>query len=317
MSIPKVIVTMPRCGLVWPEAMISKLVPSCWNVPEEDRVEIFGQADANSSLLPHVFNDLLKEAMVHRDRGEVTHLAMLHSDIEAVGYWLTELWKIMRRLGLAAVSAVSPIKDHWTDTTFAGRTSTAFGIRDDPWVVHRFVKLEDRQPMIDVGLETFQPRDVCKPGEVLLINTACMLLDLTHPCWEVPAYEGDGNLFSFSFRNRLCRDVEQKYTTWVRSEDWEMSRHLDRCGAPYAATWAVKIKHHGYSYWTNYPEEPKVDPDREKTRPSTVVRMRPGDRRAIIARVAELAADGEASWPEVDELLRKYDLSPDDAELAS
>jgi len=254
---PKVMVVMPRYGMVYPEPMISKMVPSSWNVPAEDRVQLVAQADASSSLLPHAFNEVLKEAYRMRDSGQLTHLAMIHADIAPEGYWLNQLWRLMRDRGDVAISAVVPIKDHWTDTSYAGRTSTAFSPRHDPYIVSRYIRMADRQKMIDAGLETFGPKDVCEEGEVLLINSGLMLLDLRHPCWDVPAYEGEGNVFSFAFRTRICKDLKGEYSTWVRSEDWEMSRHLDRCGAPYSSTWSIRLKHFGHDYWPSYPETPE------------------------------------------------------------
>lgn len=231
---PRVYVAMPRYGLVVPEAMVGKIIASANNAPPEDMVAIAAHGDCSSSLLPHSFNHMLAEALDLRDQGKVTHLAMIHSDLAPSGFWLNTLWRIMRTRGDDLVSAVVPIKDQTFD-----RTSTAIGDREDPWVLKRYVECRDRKTLP----ETFNHADVCSPDEVLLVNTGLMLADLRRPYW---------NDFAFEFKTRITRDEDGKRTPWVRPEDWEMSRLLDRHGAPYSATWAVRVKHGGFAWWDSH-----------------------------------------------------------------
>jgi len=239
---PRVFLAMPRYGLVAPEAMIGKIVASTASAPEEDQVAIVSHGDCSSSLLPHSFNIMLAEALDMRDRGQITHFAMIHSDIAPRGYWLNELWRIMRTRGDDLVSAVVPIKDQ-----IPGRTSTAISDRKNPWAIKRFVTLRDRLTLP----ETFSRLEVCNPGEVLLVNTGLWLADLRRPYW---------NDFAFSFHTRITRDESTgKRTAWVRPEDWELSRKLDAAGAPYSATWAVQLRHLGHYWWDSHAVPPLDD----------------------------------------------------------
>lgn len=233
-SRPRVFVAMPRYGLIAPESMIGKLVASSRDAADDDAVTIVAHGDCSSSLLPHSFNLQFAEALDLRDRGEVTHFAMIHSDVAPSGYWLNDLWRIMRTRGDDVVSAVVPIKDQ-----VPGRTSTAVGWRSDPWSVKRFIHLDDRASMP----ETFGPRDVCGDDEVLLVNTGLWLADLRRPYWD---------RFAFGFQTRIIKDDSGKRSAWVRPEDWEMSRMLDSESAPYSATWAVKLRHLGVYWWDNH-----------------------------------------------------------------
>lgn len=208
------------------------------------------RAHASSSVLPNCFNELFSTALTMRDAGKVTHFAMCHSDIIAPPGWLDALYAEMWSHGLDAVSAVVPIKGP------TGRTSTAVGSESDRWRVNRCVYLKDRATLP----ATFTARDVCRPGagEVLLINTGLMLLDLRRPWWDD---------FAFQFHSRIKRttrgDGATAYVCEARSEDWEMSHHLHEAGAKYGATWRVRLRHEGLNRWPNYDDPappPGVEP---------------------------------------------------------
>lgn len=191
----------------------------------------------SSSVLPHTFNTLLGAALDARDRGEVTHLAMAHSDILAEPGWLDGLWAEMQTTGADLVSAVVPIKEGST------RTSTAIGLEADPWAVVRCLHLEDRADMP----ETFGPADVCGAGEVLLLNTGLFLADLRRPWWDD---------FAFTFHCRLSRQPDGTRVAESRPEDWELSRHLHAAGAKIRGTWKVRLSHEGLRRWPNSIEAP-------------------------------------------------------------
>jgi hypothetical protein len=160
---------------------------------------------------------------------------MAHSDIVAEPGWLDTLWSEMWLYNLDLISAVVPIKGP------TGRTSTAIGSTSDPWKVHRCIFDKDRKRYPP----TFGPEHVCAPGEVLLVNTGLMLLDLRRPFWDD---------FAFSFHDRI-RKTPSGRVAENRSEDWEMSHFLHRVGARYMATWRPKLSHEGIKRYKNYQGE--------------------------------------------------------------
>jgi hypothetical protein len=190
-----------------------------------------------SSVLPHAFNELLAQALMLRDDGRITHFAMIHADVEAPRGWLDTLYGEMWTRGLAAISAVIPIKNQ------DGRTSTSIGDVNNRWAVRRCIHLHEREMLP----ATFTAKDVCKDGELLLINTGLMLLDLRYEFW---------NTFAFQFHNRIVQAADREgnsgYMAQQRTEDWEMSHDLHAAGLPYGATWRVKVKHHGRGTWDSH-----------------------------------------------------------------
>jgi hypothetical protein len=213
-------------------------------------VQLLMQKGSCSSALPDAFNGVLCGALDLRDKGAdlpdgskvyATHLAMIHADVAAQPYWLDILWSEMERLNADAISVAIPIKED-THTV----TSTAVGKIDDPWNKDvRHIKLADRGSLP----ETFGPEDVCMPGELLLINTGCMLLDLRKPYWDD---RGDGQPFGFELISRVTKNKDGEREYFTRPEDWEMSRMLHRNKASYYATWKVKCQHFGTGVWRNF-----------------------------------------------------------------
>lgn len=227
---PQVVLVTPHYGNVsmgWHNTL---------NKAVRDRraVHAVREACCSSSVLPLAFNQCLAVALNLRDEGVVTHMAMVHSDIIASPGWLDLLWSEMWTHNLDLISAVVPIKGP------AGRTSTAIGSEDDPWVVKRcfFDRDRKRYPL------TFTAKDVCRDGEVLLVNTALFLADLRRPWWDN---------FAFQLHSRVVKKPDG-YIAECRSEDWEMSHHLHKAGAKYAATWKPKLFHEGNARYPNYDE---------------------------------------------------------------
>lgn len=194
------------------------------------------RAHVTNSVLPHAFNQLLALALDERDKGDITHFAMCHSDIIATPGWLDVLWAEMAAHDADLVSAVVPIKE---DST---RTSTAIGLEADPWQVVRSVHLEDRGSLP----ETFGPEEACRPGEVLLVNTGLFLADLRKPWWDD---------FAFGFQTRIRKGPDGRIAE-SRPEDWELSRHLHQAGARVRATWKVQLGHEGSYRFPNFLGEP-------------------------------------------------------------
>ena len=232
---PRAFVVMPYYGMVEPGAVEAYAAPNNYpKWPKHHQIAVGRWSRASSSGAPHCFNILLTQALDARDRGEVTHLAMIHQDLIPIdGQWLNRLYAEMVDNDLQVISAVAAIKND------EGKTSCATGPADDPWTVRKYVKICDRLQMP----QTFSSETVCRDGEVLLINTGCMLADLWLPCWDD---------FAFNFVCRIGRDKDGNRQAQFRPDDWEMSRHLHRNGVRYGATWAVRLDHAGAKFYPNY-----------------------------------------------------------------
>lgn len=232
---PQVFLGMPRYGAVAMGAARNFCAPSssAEHVPNDVKVRVVAWSEHSTSLLTLGFNVLLGEALCWRDQGRCTHFAMIHSDIEPAAMWLNALWAEMRRTGADLISAVVPLKDH------TGRTSTAISRVDNPWKLERYIMLADR----DWLPSTFAAKDCCKEGEELLVNTGLWLADLRRPWWDD---------FAFHAVDRILKREDGTREASCRSEDWEMSRHLNRAGAKVVATWVVPLAHHGGGVFHNH-----------------------------------------------------------------
>lgn len=229
-EVPRVVLVTPHYGAV----SMGLHITLNKAVRDHSMIQAVREVQCSSSVLPHAFNGCLAAALDLRDQGHVTHMAMVHSDISAAPGWLDILWSEMWVGGLDLISAVVPIKGP------SGRTSTAIGREDDPWCVSRCIYDGDRKryPL------TFTARDVCGPGEILLVNTGLFLADLRRPWWDD---------FAFAFHGRIKKTPAGRVPE-CRSEDWEMSHHLHKAGARYAATWKPKLFHEGSAKYPNYDE---------------------------------------------------------------
>jgi hypothetical protein len=232
-DVPKVAVVAPRYAAV--ELGAAKGYCSPGGPEDLPAVDIASWNDAATSATPHCFNMLLAGALDARDRGEVTHLAMIHSDVEPRGPWLNRLWAEMWAHQAHLVSVVIPIKTMEVDIT-----STAIGELDDPWKVRRHISTADRLTTLPM---TFGPEHCCGPDEVLMVNTGLFFADLRHPAWDL--------FVGFEFKTRIHPE-ERPRLAQFRPEDWEMSRHLQAHGARVMGTWAVKVIHHGSHGWKNW-----------------------------------------------------------------
>lgn len=239
---PVVFLAAPRCGLIHPGSAQGVYQTA---LAESSAASVCGVGQTNSSLLAHGFNMMLADALDRRDAGDCTHFAMIHADIEplpelsdtgtvAAG-WLDILLREMGQVGAVAISAVTPIKEPGENP----RTSTAIFDDANPWTPKQFLHLLNRSELP----ATFTGSQVCRPGEHLGINTGCMLLDLRWPHW-------DG--FAFEIRDRIVKGPDGKRIAQSRPEDWEMSRYVAAHGGTVAATWAVRLWHHGSARWPNF-----------------------------------------------------------------
>lgn len=230
-NVPRVLLGMPHGGTCTLQSART------FYLSQQSRCRVVAHADAASSAGLHNYNSLVCEALNRRDRGEVTHFAMIHADVQSLdSTWLDTLVAEMERTGCDVISAVVPIKAQTADPP----TSTAVGLRSDPWRLVRYIMVSDydRLPI------TFGPADVCQTDdEVLLINIGMWLADVRRPFWD--------NFSGFQFLTTIRRDPSGHRSGVMASDDWLWSRWLDAMGADYRATFAVPLLHSGTACWIN------------------------------------------------------------------
>ena len=233
---PKVFVGLPHYG----DAPVQcQLAAHAATDPDAGLLSLAEVRVYSISSLVNCFNALWAMALNYRDRGEATHFAMLHSDIEPQPGWLDALMTEMhKRPSAVVVSAVSCIKEQLDNP----RTSTAYSPKGQVWGATRYVRRDDRKKIVEQFGETFGPES-CQWDEQLLINTGCMLIDIRHAFWDGFAWEQPAI---------VQKDKDGVWQTAFEPEDWRMSRFLADRGIDYAATWAVKTSHHGAAVWPNY-----------------------------------------------------------------
>jgi hypothetical protein len=201
------------------------------------------------SALASCFNRLWCEALAGSNRGQFSHFAMLHSDIEAAPGWIDVLMDEMNKHELGMIAAVSPIKSEH------GITSTAVGDVDDIWSQRRLTMKE-----IYNLPETFTDGDLYEwkkaAGRLehrLLLNTGCWLADLSLPQWRHVDEETHEMRFRFTQKDRIV-ERDGKFCTDFAPEDWLWSRDCHKAGIKIAATRKVKLSHYGVTAFSN--EEP-------------------------------------------------------------
>jgi hypothetical protein len=235
---PKVFVATPHAGWVRDDSACARFV---WSRGPGHEV-VLGGANGGS-LLTKGFNHIWATALNYQKAGLVTHLCMLHADIEVGPGWLTTMLGEMASSGAAVLSAVVPIKDQSGDTSTAVETANVWGPRR-------------------LGLAeclalppTFRAEDVPGNDGPLLVNTGLLLVDLSLPAWW--EREPDGGLyFKFTMRDRVAEGPDGQLRPQCQSEDWEWSRRLASCGiVPYATT-AVPVVHHGDQGFATHTPDP-------------------------------------------------------------
>lgn len=185
------------------------------------------------SLLAHVFNVLWLQALVTKPKVNAEWWAMLHSDVIPAGGWLDTLIEEAEEHKADVVSAVLPIKDR------RGVTSIAIDDPADPWAPLRRLTMREvfRLP------ETFDAADCGYPGNALLINTGCMVVNLKAP-WvdEFPGFE---------IRDTIRNLPDGSRTAMCAPEDWNFSRWLHQRNIKYVATRKVHADHVGEHRYPN------------------------------------------------------------------
>lgn len=172
-------------------------------------------------------NQLLVNALDARDRGEITHFFMHHTDIVPEYWWLDKMMGLMEKHGADVLCAVSPIKDH------QGFTSTALdeqvGTIDQHWRVRRLTMKE------------IYKREPTFTDPKLLLNDGFMLVDLRKP-WV------DKVLFKFEDAILLHNG---KRVPVIAPEDWGFSRQAAALGAKLYATRELSLNHYGLMAFPN------------------------------------------------------------------
>lgn len=176
------------------------------------------------SALTGNFNRLYASALNAREQHGATHFVMLHSDVApkapiGFGDWASVLITYMRAFKLGVISAAVRIKDE------SGETSTAVEAADGTQV---------RLRLDQIG--GILCSDAFMPGQTLLINTGCMVVDLTQP-WSADLL--------FSVGDERKRDSDGRWAAHFDPEDWRMSRWLHAHGVRYGVTTDIRCAHVG------------------------------------------------------------------------
>jgi hypothetical protein len=208
------------------------------------------------SALAFCFNNLWAHALVGASKGEITHFAMLHSDVEPQAGWLDVLMQELDETKLGLISCVIPIK------SMDGLTSTAVGPINDIWNQQRLTMKE-----VAALPETFTDKDLVqwklknkREGQVLLLNTGCWVCDLR--IRQFHHVDEKGQLrFTFTQKDRIFVRENGQLIPQFAPEDWIFSRDCHKAGVKIGATRKVKLTHSGpHSYsnqgaWGNLEED--------------------------------------------------------------
>ncbi len=161
---------------------------------------------------------------------------MIHADMGAQPCWLDTLRDEMEKYGADVISTIVPIKDD------RGLTSTAIDNPDDPWIVRRITMKEALNLPTTFGDK--------EAGGPLLLNTGLWLVKLGPWCLEE---NEDGTIkHRFHIRDTIRREKNAgRRVARVQPEDWDFSRQMRRAGLKLAATRAVRVEHHGDTFYPN------------------------------------------------------------------
>ena len=186
------------------------------------------------------FNHLWAKALNKAEAGEITHFAMLHSDIEPCPGWLDLLMDEIEEKKADLVSVACPIKDT------RGVLNCGLGAPDNPWGAWRRLTVRELQELPP----SFNAASLGHPDKVTLHNTGCFVADLRG---EVFFKTDDaGNLIAdFAFPTRIFRDEGGAWSAGRESEDWHFSRKLHELGVRGFITRKVRLHHIGDYHYAN------------------------------------------------------------------
>lgn len=186
-------------------------------------------------------NTLWVDALNMAHRGEITHFAMLHSDIHPSEGWIDILASEMQRTGADLISTVVALKD------WRGLTSTGVGDSSDPWNAFRRFTMREVHSILP---ETFDIADTPHPDKYLLHNTGCWLADLRNPAWRTVDENGWLKAtLSFPIAARMMPNGTIEHRR--ESEDWYFSRMIAELPLKTVATRKVSATHYGTTPYVN------------------------------------------------------------------
>jgi SAM-dependent methyltransferase len=222
---------IPHTGFIHPGVMHSAMHAS------RDPVHVAEQA---FGCLTHNFNVLWANAYNHATELDLTHFAMLHSDITASPGWIDTLIEEADRVGADVLSVVIAIAD--------GRGLTSTGLRaPGGWYVRRLTMTE-----IYKLPETFCGDDLGEPDRQLVLNTGCWICRFSKDLWQkFPGFHVQNQLRYYPESDTLEAGF------WP--EDWEFSSWCHEHGLKIYATRKVSATHHGRvsfantGAWGNWP----------------------------------------------------------------
>lgn len=188
------------------------------------------------SLLAACFNEFWCMALNER----FDYFAMLHADVSPQPGWLDILMDEMKRTGADVVSVVIPIKE-----PEMGLTSTAIGDPSTNWRPRRRLTMHEVYELP----ETFDAADAGYPGDALLVNTGCFLVDLSKPWCRATKPDGTAE-FHFTINDKIQERAGQ-FEHEVEPEDWYASRQWARLDAKVVATRKVALNHRGVADFPN------------------------------------------------------------------
>lgn len=205
------------------------------------------------SLLAAGFNNFWCEAL----NANCDYFVMIHADVVPQAGWLDILMDEMKRTGADVMSAVIPLKDP------CGLTSTAIGEPGNDWKPRRRLTMNE---VYDLP-ETFDAADAGYPGDVLLVNTGCFLVDLSGDWCRAVKPDGTAE-FHFTINDRI-RVEDGRFEGDVEPEDWYASRQWARLGVNVMATRKVALSHRGVTDYSNTQAWGSLTEDFEATEKTT------------------------------------------------
>lgn len=180
------------------------------------------------------------DALNSASRGEITHFAMLHSDVVPSLGWLDVLANELDDRDADMISVIQAIKDD------RGVTSCGIGDPSNPWQAFRRFTVRE---LADLP-ETFAIEDTPHPDKYLLHNTGCLIIDLRKRLWRKTDDNGCLKaIFNFPLQAKLQADGTFEHQR--ESEDWYFSRQIASLGAKTYATRKVQTHHVGDTGYPN------------------------------------------------------------------
>ncbi len=203
------------------------------------------------------FNALWARAMNRFENGEITHVGMLHSDLNPQTGFLDILMDEMAENDLDLLSVACAMKDG------RGVCNCGVGVTANRWGSWRRITVEElpRLPptfgLEDVMRLWFPSGEHSLEDKVLLHNTGCFIADLRKPVfWKTD--EQDNLVAWFDFPTKIRREGtrpgSKRKGQWINlreSEDWFFSRQLHSLGAKTRITRKVSLGHGGLSWFRN------------------------------------------------------------------